>query len=184
MVLYTIGRATGLPESRVKRAAATAPPRKRHMNNEKLEQVWQDVCSQVKSYNNIDPSQINAFFSRLHPQAMSEGFLMLTADNDFIKTWIERHYVSFIKRALEDLYHVPFMVVIEVDISAGSEAPVSSQPQTAGSSETSTPVPAASSSAPIAPPATTPSDVLPPSPGVPDPVGGASEPAPPGSSRY
>lgn len=149
------------------------------MNNEKLEQVWQDVCSQVKSYNNIDPSQINAFFSRLHPQAMSEGFLMLTADNDFIKTWIERHYVSFIKRALEDLYHVPFMVVIEVDISAGSEAPVSSQPQTAGSSETSTPVPAASSSAPIAPPATTPSDVLPPSPGVPDPVGGASEPAPP-----
>lgn len=52
------------------------------MNSEKLEQVWSEVCGQVKSYNNIDPSQINAFFSRLHPQAMSDGFLMITADND------------------------------------------------------------------------------------------------------
>ena len=88
------------------------------MNSEKLEQVWSEVCGQVKSYNNIDPSQINAFFSRLHPQAMSDGFLMITADNDFIKTWIERHYVEFIKRALNDLYHMPFTVIIEVDITA------------------------------------------------------------------
>ena len=71
------------------------------MDSGKLEQdMAQTVCDQVKSYNNIDPSQINAFFSRLQPQAMSEGFLMLTADNDFIKTWIERHYVDFIKQAL------------------------------------------------------------------------------------
>ena len=98
------------------------------MNSQKLDQGWQDVCSKVKSYNNIDPSQINAFFSRLHPQAMSEGFLMLTADNDFIKTWIERHYAGFIKQALEDLYQVPFTVIIEVDITAGTEA---SSPQPA-----------------------------------------------------
>ena len=64
------------------------------MNSEKLEQVWSEVCGQVKSYNNIDPSQINAFFSRLHPQAMSDGFLMITADNDFIKTWICLLYTS------------------------------------------------------------------------------------------
>lgn len=131
------------------------------MNNEKLEQVWQDVCSQVKSYNNIDPSQINAFFSRLHPQAMSEGFLMLTADNDFIKTWIERHYVSFIKRALEDMYHVPFTVVIEVDITAGGEAPEPPRPQAADPAE---PAPAAQTpaAAPAAPPrAATPDDPSP-----------------------
>ena len=88
------------------------------MNSQKLEETWQEVCDQVKSYNNIDPSQISAFFSRLHPQAMSEGFLMLTADNDFIKTWIERHYVGFIKQALEDLFHVSFTVIIE---ESGSE---------------------------------------------------------------
>ena len=108
------------------------------MESEKLEQVWRAVCDQVKSYNNIDPSQINAFFSRLQPQAMSEDFLMLTADNDFIKTWIERHYVDFIKQALMDLYHTAYTVVIEVDITAENssgnqsnvenrvEAPVSS----------------------------------------------------------
>lgn len=97
------------------------------MNSEKLEQVWSEICDQVKSYNNIDPSQINAFFSRLHPQAMSDGFLMITADNDFIKTWIERHYVEFIKRALNDLYHMPFTVIIEVDITA-SEQPAAPAP--------------------------------------------------------
>ena len=49
---------------------------------------------------------------------MSEDFLMLTADNDFIKTWIERHYVDFIKQALMDLYRTAFTVLIEVDIAA------------------------------------------------------------------
>lgn len=120
------------------------------MNSEKLEQVWSEVCDQVKSYNNIDPSQINAFFSRLHPQAMSDGFLMVTADNDFIKTWIERHYVEFIKRALNDLYHMPFTVIIEVDITAAEQA---AAPAPAPSAQ---PAPApAPNPAPIAPPAST-----------------------------
>lgn len=98
------------------------------MDSDKLTQNWQQVCDQIKSYNNIDPSQINAFFSRLQPQAMSEGFLMLTADNDFIKTWIERHYADFIKQALLDLFHVPFTVIIEVDIAASQPAPPMTQP--------------------------------------------------------
>lgn len=104
------------------------------MESEKLEQVWRTVCDQVKSYNNIDPSQINAFFSRLQPQAMSEDFLMLTADNDFIKTWIERHYVDFIKQALMDLYHTAYTVVIEVDITA--ESSTGGQPRAETRAET------------------------------------------------
>lgn len=92
------------------------------MDSQTLEQAWNDICERVKNYKNIDPSQINAFFSRLQPQAMSEGFLMLTADNDFIKTWIERHYVDFIKQALLDMYHIPYTVLIEVDITADADA--------------------------------------------------------------
>lgn len=111
------------------------------MDSEKLEQVWRMLCDQVKNYKNIDPSQINAFFSRLHPQAMSEDFLMLTADNDFIKTWIERHYVDFIKRALEDMYQTTFTVVIVVDAtdedsedaSSTSDVEKSSPPSELGS---------------------------------------------------
>lgn len=93
------------------------------MDSEELNQTWTAVCDQVKSYNNIDPSQINAFFSRLQPQAMSDGFLMLTADNDFIKTWIERHYIDFIKQALLDLFRMPFTVAIEVDTTTAPAAP-------------------------------------------------------------
>lgn len=91
------------------------------MDAEKLNSSWQEVCTKIKSYKNIDATQINAFFSRLHPQAMSEGFLMLTADNEFIKTWIERHYINFIKQSLEDLYQIPYTVVLEVDTSKNSE---------------------------------------------------------------
>jgi len=97
------------------------------MNSGKLHENWINICNQVKNYEGVDSSQINAFFSRLQPQAMSEGFLMLTADNEFIKTWIERHYLEDIKRALNDLYQIPFTVILEVDTTVkNEEAPVAS----------------------------------------------------------
>lgn len=96
------------------------------MDSGKLAENWNAVCDRVKSYPDIDPSQVNAFFSRLQPQAMSEGFLMLTADNDFIRSWIERHYHSSITQALTDLFNVPFTVIIEVDPNqAANAAPAS-----------------------------------------------------------
>ena len=93
------------------------------MDSGALIENWTAVCNKVKTYEGIDGSQINAFFSRLEPQAMSEGFLMLTADNDFIKTWIERHYVEVIKHALEDMYGLPFAVIIEVDMTPRAAMP-------------------------------------------------------------
>ena len=96
------------------------------MDSGKLAENWNAVCDRVKSYPGIDPSQVNAFFSRVQPQAMSEGFLMLTADNDFIRSWIERHYHSSITQALTDLFNVPFTVIIEVDPNqAANAAPAS-----------------------------------------------------------
>ena len=85
------------------------------MDSETLNEQWARICAQVKSYQDIDPSQVSAFFSRLIPQAMSDSFLMLTADNDFIKTWVEQHYTEVIVRALRDLTGVVFAVAIAVD---------------------------------------------------------------------
>ena len=85
------------------------------MDSETLNEQWARICAQVKSYQDIDPSQVSAFFSRLVPQAMSDSFLMLTADNDFIKTWVEQHYTEVIVRALRDLAGVVFAVAIAVD---------------------------------------------------------------------
>ncbi len=107
------------------------------MNNDTLEQAWQDICDKVKSYPDVDSSQINAFFSRLQPQAISDGFLMLTTDSDFIKKWIELHFLDVIKRALEDLYSVPFTVSIEIDISNSSSAPAELSKATTNVYETS-----------------------------------------------
>ena len=87
------------------------------MNSEELRTAWSAVCSRVLEYDAIDSSQMNAFFSRLQPQAMSDGFIMLTADNDFIKTWIERHYSNYIKQALYEIYGIDYTVAIEVDIN-------------------------------------------------------------------
>ena len=101
------------------------------MNSEEIQQIWAEVCSRVKGYEGIVPQQIDAFFSMLHPQAASDGFIMLTANTDFIKTWIERNYIDYIKRALEELRGVPFTVIIEVDpnqTSTPAAAPTSAAP--------------------------------------------------------
>jgi len=92
------------------------------MNSEMLMVEWARICDVIRSYDSINASQMNAFFSRLQPQAMSEDFIMLTADNDFIKTWIELHYSRYIQKALREIYGVEFTVAIEVDINQAPHA--------------------------------------------------------------
>lgn len=110
------------------------------MNKEQLEENWKRIYDRVISCDSVDRSQASAFLSRLQPQAMSEGFLMLTADNDFIRNWIERHYSSVIQQALEDIYHTPYTVALEVNPdqavpepavdSDASPSPEAPQPET------------------------------------------------------
>lgn len=119
------------------------------MNTEEINQLWAEVCSRVKSYEGIMASQIDAFFSMLHPQAASDGFIMLTANTDFIKTWIERNYIDYIKRALEELRGVPFTVIIEVD---AAQAPAPAQ-AAAPAAPAPAPIPAAKPATPPTPPA-------------------------------
>ena len=98
------------------------------MNSEELRAAWERISAQVSQYDAIDTKQMSAFFSRLQPQAMSDGFIMLTADNDFIKTWVERHYVSYIKQALREVYGNDYTVAIEVDINQESQSSPSARP--------------------------------------------------------
>ncbi len=111
-----------------------------------LTSKWDEVCLQVSSYDNVDSSQFNALIERVVPQAMSDGFLLITTENSFLKTWLERNFLSSIKRALTDLYHLPFTVVVEVDdsgeassqhASLTNESPVSSKPAPKAESHTS-----------------------------------------------
>lgn len=109
------------------------------MDSEKLNGQWSSICAQVKSYPDIDGSQVDAFFSRLEPQAMSDSFLMLTADNDFIKTWVEQNYLDVIKRALFDMSGVNFAVALAVDPTQEQRK---SQAASVSSAPTAAPAPA------------------------------------------
>lgn len=118
------------------------------MDSEKLNGQWSSICAQVKSYPDIDGSQVDAFFSRLEPQAMSDSFLMLTADNDFIKTWVEQNYLDVIKRALFDMSGVNFAVALAVDptqeqrksqVAAAPSAPATAPAPLAQSTPTAQP---------------------------------------------
>lgn len=123
------------------------------MDSETMKNQWAAICAQVNSYPDIDAAQARAFFPQLEPQAMSDSFLMLTAPNDFIKTWVEQHYLDAIVRALHDLSGVTFSVAIAVNPSQGQ--PV--QPS---------PVPAAPAAPVVSPPAVVTSPGLPTTPGT------------------
>lgn len=94
-----------------------------------LEELWTDLIRQLKSYPNVNASQIDAFFSRVQVQAASKGFVMFTSDNSFIKDWIEKHYIKDIQQALKDLYGIDFVVQIEVDPTSTPVAPLPETPQ-------------------------------------------------------
>lgn len=166
------------------------------MNSEEIQQIWAEVCSRVKGYEGIVPSQIDAFFSMLHPQAASDGFIMLTANTDFIKTWIERNYIDYIKRALEELRGVPFTVIIEVDPTqtVAHAAPVSPAAPTAAPAPPTAPAPQSAPAHAVAAPPTPSAEAIPapasalqaaqqpvvaPSPAAPMPAAAASTPEQP-----
>lgn len=96
------------------------------MDSSRLNDYWQNVWLRVKEYDSVDASQVDAFFARLHPQVISEGFFMLTAENEFLKNWVEAHYLPFISQALQDLFDIPFNVVLAIDTTpvAPTQPPV------------------------------------------------------------
>ena len=111
-----------------------------YMNSEEIQIEWQRISEWILENEDIDSAQMKAFFSRLQPQVMSDGFLMLTADNDFIKTWIERHYVDYIKKALHALNGMEYTVAIEVDINqeSASQQPRESEGEKPAGKKTAT----------------------------------------------
>lgn len=143
------------------------------MDSEKLNEQWRSIRTQVNSYPDADESQVDAFFSRLEPQAMSDSFLMLTADNDFIKTWVEQNYVPLIQRALLDLTGVAFTVAVAVDPSQEARKAAASQAVTAMAGLSNTPAIAPTAGVAIDMAAPTAAPVI-----APTPIPPATSPAP------
>lgn len=87
------------------------------MTDQEIALAWDQVCSHIRNYPDISVGSFDAFITKLQPRVMSIGFLMLTADNNWIKDWIEKNYKEVILRALKDIYGIDFELVIEADTS-------------------------------------------------------------------
>lgn len=97
------------------------------VDSSNLYETWQLVCSRIKGYDSVNPVQVDAFFGRLQPQAISDGFLIVTADTSFIKDQVERRFMGTIQQALKDLFGIDYLVEIEVD-PAGAGQPAMMPP--------------------------------------------------------
>lgn len=86
-----------------------------------LQEARQQLIEKIKNYHPESGAQIDAFFSRVVIQAAAGGFAMLTADNAFIKDWVESHYKEDIRRGMSDLYGGDWIIAMEIDNTAQSK---------------------------------------------------------------
>lgn len=124
------------------------------MNNS-LNEKWAEVCDHVAGFDDVNRPEFSAFMDRVQPQAMSDGFLLATVENDFLKKRIEQNFLPAITRALEEIYGVPFVVSLEVDNSMPSPAPAAAQNLAAQAVPVSQQSPATSADQPVSSPQVT-----------------------------
>lgn len=122
------------------------------MDSSNLYDTWQRVTAQVKGYENVNPVQVDAFFGRLQPQAISDGFLIVTADTEFIKMQVEKRFMTAIQQALRDLFGIDYLVEIEVDPTA-APAPAPAPAPAAVPTPAPAPTPTGAAAAPAPSPA-------------------------------
>ena len=96
-----------------------------------LLQNWNQVCETIKTQNLTDWNQFSSVKNKLIPQAMSEGFLLLTIDSEFLANWCTQRFTEPIKQALNLMFSRDYEVQIVVDEkqSAPVPEPVQQQPQ-------------------------------------------------------
>lgn len=88
------------------------------MNQQTYAHILDEIREKIITYQNISPSQINAFFKSITLQVFTHdgtsGYVMLTAENAFIQKWVRENFLTSITKALKDLYNADFTVDIEV----------------------------------------------------------------------
>ncbi len=98
------------------------------MEQQDYDAIWASVVEQVKTHADVNPSQADAVLARLTLQAFSDGFCIVTADNAFMKGWVEKNFLDHVYRALEELRGVSFTVVLDVDESSAPPAAPAARP--------------------------------------------------------
>ena len=85
------------------------------MNQVVLLQNWNSICETIKTNNLTDWNHFSSVKDKLIPQAMSEGFLLLSIDTDFLAKWTNENFKQSIIQALNILFNKTFDVQIVSD---------------------------------------------------------------------
>lgn len=85
------------------------------MNQVVLMQTWDQICETIKNNNLADWNQFSSIKDKLVPQAMSDGFLLLTIDSDFLQRWTIHNFQEPLQKALYILFKREYVVEIELD---------------------------------------------------------------------
>lgn len=85
------------------------------MNQVVLMQTWDQICETIKNNNLADWNQFSSIKDKLIPQAMSDGFLLLTIDSDFLQRWTIHNFQEPLQKALYILFKREYVVEIELD---------------------------------------------------------------------
>jgi len=95
--------------------------------------LWQEACTHLQGL--LHPDIYSRWIAVIEPVALADHTLTLAVSNDFYQTWLEEHYLSFIRDAVGAASPEPLDVVFTVRASAEpappaeKEAPVSTPPR-------------------------------------------------------
>lgn len=101
------------------------------VDSSNIYETWRMVCAKIKEYDSVNSAQVDAFFGQLQPQAIADGFLIMTASSAFIKDQVERRFMGTIQQALKDLFGIEYLVEIEVDPTGAAGVGMAATPMAA-----------------------------------------------------
>jgi chromosomal replication initiator protein len=71
-------------------------------------ELWGQTVSYLNQRNTKGRSQVGIYLKYLTPEILSDSELVVSTDNSFAKTWIERHYFSDIKDAIFNVVGIDY----------------------------------------------------------------------------
>ncbi len=92
------------------------------------QQIWSAAVDRIQA--EVPPNSYSLWFSGVRAEDIADGALELTAPNDYVRSWIARHYLDLITRLVGQVNGSPLEVHLGTDPQAPLEAPSVEPPAT------------------------------------------------------
>jgi chromosomal replication initiator protein len=85
------------------------------------QQIWSAAVDRIQA--EVPPNSYSLWFSGVRAEDIADGTLELTAPNDYVRSWIARHYLDLITRLVGQVNGSPLEVHLGTDPAAPLEPP-------------------------------------------------------------